>query len=176
MMAACRSGAVCLTCQWKKQRKNDSFLAKPPYMLTQSTVIINKSIKEVWEFFKNPDNLKLWLGGFQRFEQVSGTPGTVGAKAKHYFIERGKELVLDEEIIEVIPEKKFLGTLGSPMMVNTVTNYFNDLGNNQTEYALSSDTQFKGFLWKQIGPLMKGEFKKRQENDLQKLKQVLEKQ
>ena len=136
-------------------------------MLTQSTVIINKSIKEVWEFFKNPDNLKLWLGGFQRFEQVSGTPGTVGAKAKHYFIERGKELVLDEEIIEVIPEKKFLGTLGSPMMVNTVTNYFNDLGNDQTEYALSSDTQFKGFLWKQIGPLMKGEFKKRLELEKQ---------
>jgi len=145
-------------------------------MLTQSTVIIDRPIKEVWEFFKDPNNLKLWLGGFQRYEQVSGTPGTVGAKAKHYFIERGKELVLDEEIIEVIPEKKFLGTLGSPMMVNIVTNYFNDLGNNQTEYSLSSDTQFKGFFWKQVGPLMKGEFKKRQENDLQKLKQVLESQ
>ena len=143
-------------------------------MLTQSTVIINRPIKEVWEFFKDPNNLKLWLGGFQRYEQVSGTPGTVGAKAKHYFIERGKELVLDEEIIEVIPEKKFLGILGSPMMVNTVTNYFNDFGNDQTEYSLSSDTQFKGFFWKQVGPLMKGEFKKRQENDLQRLKQVLE--
>ena len=145
-------------------------------MLTQSTVIINRPIKEVWEFFKDPNNLKLWLGGFQRYEQVSGTPGTVGAKAKHYFIERGKELVLDEEIIEVIPEKKFLGILGSPMMVNTVTNYFNDFGNDQTGYSLSSDTQFKGFFWKQVGPLMKGEFKKRQENDLQKLKQVLESQ
>ena len=145
-------------------------------MLTQSTVIIDRPIKEVWEFFKDPNNLKLWLGGFQRYEQVSGTPGTVGAKAKHYFIDRGKELVLDEEIIEVIPEKKFLGTLGSSMMVNTVTNYFNDLGNNKTEYSLSSDTQFKGFFWKQVGPLMKGEFKKRQENDLQKLKQVLESQ
>ncbi len=145
-------------------------------MLTQSTVIINRPIKEVWDFFKDPNTLKQWLGGFQRFEQVSGIPGTVGAKAKHYFLERGKELVLEEEIIEVIHEKKFLGTLGSPMMVNTVTNYFNDLGNNKTEYSLSSDTQFKGFFWKQIGPLMKGEFKKRQENDLQKLKQVLESQ
>src|SRR5215203_2577684 len=143
-------------------------------MLTQTTVIINKSIREVWDFFKNPANLKLWLGGFQRFEQVSGIPGTVGAKAKHYFLEKGKELMVDEEIMEVIPEKKFLGTLASSMMVNTVTNYFNDLPNNQTEYSLSSDTQFKGFFWKQVGPLMKGEFKKRQENDLQKLKQVLE--
>jgi len=143
-------------------------------MLTQTTVIINKPIREVWAFFKNPDNLKLWLGGFQRFEQVSGTPGTVGAKAKHYFLERGKELVMDEEILEEIPEKKFVGTLSSAMMVNTVTNYFNDLGNDQTEYSLSSDTQFKGFFWKQIGPLMKSEFKKRQENDLQRLRQVLE--
>ncbi len=145
-------------------------------MLTQTTVIINKPIKEVWEFFKNPENLNLWLGGFQRFEQVSGIPGTVGAKATHKLIEKGKELVLDQEMMEVIPEKKLLGTLGSPMMVNTVTNYFNDLGNNKTEYSLSSDTQFKGFFWKQVGPLMKGEFKKRQESDLQKLKQVLENQ
>jgi len=143
-------------------------------MLTQTTVIINKPIREVWEFFKNPGNLKLWLGGFLRFEQVSGTPGMVGAKAKHYFLEKGKELVMDEEIIDVILQKKFVGTLGSPMMVNTVTNYFNDLGNNKTEYSLSSDTQFKGFFWKQVGPLMKGEFKRRQENDLQRLKQVLE--
>jgi len=59
-------------------------------MLVQSTVIINKPIKEVWEFFKDPDNLKLWLGGFQRFEQVSGTPGTVGAKAKHWLAKDGE--------------------------------------------------------------------------------------
>ena len=143
-------------------------------MLTETTIIINKPIKDVWSFFENPDNLKLWLSGFQKVEHVSGVPGTRGAKAKHYFLERGKELVLDEEIIEVIPGKKFVGTLGSSMMVNTVTNYFNDLGNGQTEYSISSDTQFKGFLWKQIGPLMKGDFKKRQEKDMQTLKQVLE--
>jgi hypothetical protein len=145
-------------------------------MLTQTTVIINKPIKVVWEFFIDPGNLKLWLSGFQRFEHISGTPGTAGAKAKHYFLERGKELVLDEEIITVIPEKKFAGTLSSPMMVNTITNYFNDLENDRTEYSLSSDIQFKGFLWKQIGPLMRGEFKKRKEKDLQTLKQVLENQ
>ena len=143
-------------------------------MLTETTIVINKPIKEVWSFFENPDNLKLWLSVFQKVEHVRGVPGTAGAKAKHFFLEKDKELVLDEEIIEVIPEKKLVGTLGSSMMVNTVTNYFNDLGNNQTEYSISSDTQFKGFLWKQLGPLMKGEFKKRQEKDLQTFKYILE--
>ena len=145
-------------------------------MLTQNTVIINKPIKEVWSFFQNPDNLPLWLAGFQKYELVSGAAGTVGSITKHYFLERGKELILEEKILEIIPEKKFASSLDSSMMTNTVTNYFNDLGNGQTECSLSSDVQFKGFLWKQLGPLMKREFKKRQENDLQKLRQVLERQ
>ncbi len=34
-------------------------------MLTESKVVINKPVKEVWDFFKNPDNLKRWLSGFQ---------------------------------------------------------------------------------------------------------------
>lgn len=143
-------------------------------MVTETKIIINKPVKEVWDFFQDPGNLKLWLSGFQKVEPVSGTPGTVGSKAKHYFLERGKELVLDEEITEVVPGKKFAGTLGSSMMINNVTSHFTDLGNDQTEYSLTSDTQFKGFLWKQLGPLMKGEFKKRQERDLQTLKQVIE--
>lgn len=143
-------------------------------MLTESTVVINKPVKDVWDFYTNPDNLILWLSGFQKFEHVSGNPGTVGAKAKHHFLERGKELILDGELTDVVQEKRIIGILNSSMMSNKVTNSFNDLGNGQTEVSLSSDTQFKGFLWKQIGPLMKGEFKKRQEKDLQTLKRLLE--
>ena len=143
-------------------------------MLAETKIIINRPVKEVWDFYKDPDNLTRWLSGFQKFEHISGSPGTVGAKAKHHFLERGKELILDGELIEVVPEKRFIGTLDSSMMLNTVTNSFTDLGNDQTEVSLSSDTQFKGFLWKQLGPLMKGEFKKRQEKDLQTLKQILE--
>ncbi|HJS52948.1 MAG TPA: SRPBCC family protein [Chitinophagaceae bacterium] len=143
-------------------------------MLTESKIVINKPVKEVWNFFKNPDNLKLWLGGFQKFEHVSGTPGTVGAKAKHHFVAGGKELTFDGELTEVIREKRIIGILDSSMMLNKVTNSFNDLGSGQTEVGISSDMQFKGFPWKQIGPLMKGEFKKRQEKDLQTLKQLLE--
>ena len=45
-------------------------------MLTQTTVIINSPIKEVWAFFKNPDTLKLCLGGLQRLEHISGGKGT----------------------------------------------------------------------------------------------------
>src|SRR5829696_8495182 len=105
-------------------------------MLTETKVIINKPVKEVWDFFKNPDNLTRWLTGFQKFEHVSGVPGTVGARAKHHFLERGKQLILDGELTEVVPEKRIIGVLDSSMMFNKVTNCFNDLGNDQTEVFL----------------------------------------
>ena len=112
-------------------------------MLTETTVIINKPVKEGWNFFKNADNLTLWLSGFQKFEHVSGIPGTVGAKVKHHFLERGKELVLEGDLTEVVEEKRLIGILDSSMMLNKVTNSFNDPGNDQTVVSLSSDTQFK---------------------------------
>lgn len=124
--------------------------------------------------FKNPDNLTRWLSGFQKFEHISGTPGTVGAKAKHHFLERGQKLIFDANLLKWSRKKRITGMLDSSMMLNKVTNSFTDLGNYQTEFSLSSGTQFKGFFWKQAGLLMKGEFKKRQENDLQTLRQVLE--
>ena len=68
-------------------------------MLTQSRVIINKPVREVWDFFKNPDNLKRWLNGFQRFEPVSGIPGTTGAKTKHYFLEKGKDVKIPMPLV-----------------------------------------------------------------------------
>src|SRR5215467_1056458 len=126
-------------------------------MLIESKVVINRPAKTVWDFLNNPDNLKLWIAGFQKVEPISGTPGTIGAKAKHYFKEKGKNIVLDEEITEVIPGKKFASTLSSSMMINTVNSYFSELAIDQTEYTLSSEIEFTGFPWKQVGPLMKGE-------------------
>ncbi len=83
-------------------------------MLIESRIIINKPVKMVWDFLNDPNNLKLWIAGFQKLEPVSGTPGTVGARARHYFKEKGKSVVLDEEITEVIPEKKFAIHLALP--------------------------------------------------------------
>jgi hypothetical protein len=60
----------------------------------------------------------------------------------------------------VVEQKRIVGILDSSMMLNTVTNSFNDLGNDQTEVSPSSDTQFKGFLWKKIGALRKANLKK----------------
>ena len=143
-------------------------------MHVESKIIISKPAMEVWNFFSNPDNFKRWLSGFINLVQVSGTAGTVGARSKHYYHELGKDIILDEEIIEVVPGKKFSSMLTSSMMDSNIVAVFNETGNEQTEFSISSDTKFKGFLWKQIGPLMKGEFKKRQEADLRKLKQVIE--
>ncbi|MEO8146470.1 MAG: SRPBCC family protein [Bacteroidia bacterium] len=37
-----------------------------------TTIIINKPVKQVWDFYDNPDNLKLWLTNFKSFELLAG--------------------------------------------------------------------------------------------------------
>jgi hypothetical protein len=89
MMVQCRSGAGYLNYNGKNKERIIHF-SIATYMLVQSTIIIKKPIKEVWEFFKDPNSLKLWLGGFQRFEQVSGTPEQLAQKQSIIFLKEEK--------------------------------------------------------------------------------------
>lgn len=143
-------------------------------MKLTTTIIINKPIKEVWDFYDDPDNLKLWLRGFQTFEHVSGERGQIGAKSRHTYLENGKTIIMDEEITARIPYKEFSGILTHDIMSTTLTNTFEDLGNGSTRLVCIVDTKFKPFFLRLLSPLMKGMFRRRQEKDFGKLKECLE--
>ncbi len=143
-------------------------------MITASKVIINKSVKEVWNFFIDPENLIHWQEGFQRHEHLDGTPGTVGVKLRYHYLDKGIRIMLNIEITEADLYKKITGKMDSSIMEGSMETIFHELDVDETELQVSSNTQFKGLFWKNIGPLMNGEFKKRQEGDLIRFKQLVE--
>ena len=75
-------------------------------------VQIAKPLREVYGAFNNPDNLPRWLSGLQRFEQISGKPGEVGSKARHVYLERGREVEMFETITAAEPGKELLRGAG----------------------------------------------------------------
>lgn len=139
-----------------------------------STIIINKPLKTVWDFYDSPDNLKLWLTNFKSFETISGTPGTVGAKAKHTYVERGREIFMFEELTEKIPYKKLCGILSMPKMMTSVmeTNFTEQ--NGTTAVTCNSETKFEFVSLKLFGFLLKKGFQKRQDAHFEKLKLAIE--
>lgn len=146
-------------------------------MRTVSTVVIHKPVKEVWNFFDNPDNMPLWLTGFKRFEHVSGTPGKPGAVSKHYYEMNGRSIEMTETITVRNEYSEFAGTMANQWMVSNLKTTFRDLGNGTTEMTSDVDSAFIPFFLRVFGPLMmKKGFQKRQDEDLKGFKTVLESQ
>src|SRR4051794_9013404 len=106
-----------------------------------TTLVINKSIKEVWDFYDNPDNLKLWLTGFKSFELLNGNPGEAGTKAKHIYEEKGRIITMFETITEKVPYHKLTGTLSMPkMMESNIQTVFKEIDKDKTELTCITDT------------------------------------
>ncbi len=140
-----------------------------------TTITINKPVKEVWDFYDNPDNLKLWLTNFKSFELISGNPGEAGTKAKHIYEEKGRLITMYETITEKIPYHKLSGTLTMPkMMESNIQTVFKEIDPNKTELVCNTDSKFEMFSLKLFGFLLKNGFQKRQDDELNKLKMVIE--
>ena len=145
-------------------------------MKISTTIIINKPVQQVWEYFDNPDNMVNWLTGFKKWEHLTGEKGEIGAKAKQYYDNRGREIVMIEEITEKEPYKRFAGTLTHHSMDGVIEANFTDLGDGTTQLESINDTKFKMFALQVLSPFLKKSFQKRQDSDLAKLKELIEAQ
>lgn len=140
-----------------------------------STIIINKPLKTVWDFYDDPENLKLWLTNFKSFETISGTHGTAGAKAKHTYVERGRELFMFEELTARIPYQKLSGILTMPKMMTSLMDTTFVEKDGATVITCVTETKFEFISLKLFGFLLKKGFQKRQDSHFEKLKMEIEK-
>lgn len=139
----------------------------------QTKIQVNQPVAEVFAKFMDIDNMGKWLTGFKKIETVSGNPGDVGSKYKLTFEEKGKEIVMDEEVLEVKENEKFVFRMEMPQMSSHSDVEFHSV-NSGTEVVSSTTVEGKGFMWKLAIPMMKSQMKKRQEQDFNKLKALLE--
>jgi uncharacterized protein YndB with AHSA1/START domain len=143
-------------------------------MKLETTLIINKPVVMVWNFFDNPNNMGKWLTGFKSFELVSGSQGQVGSKARHVYEEGSRKIVLDEEITARQKYHHFAGKLTHPTMTSLVDITFTDLHDGRTQVVAINDFAFQTFLYKLMSPFISGSIRKRQDGDYQRLKEAIE--
>lgn len=88
-------------------------------------MVINASQQEVWDFCTDPDRMTDWLDNFERYERVTGSGKPKGGdKGKHYYKEGGREIVMDETLIEVREPAYIKLELTSPWFAMIIDNTF----------------------------------------------------
>lgn len=116
-----------------------------------ATVRVDADMEDVWKLFADLDRRSEWLEGFERSEQLSGTPVAVGAKSKHYF-EGGNTYF--ETITSVERHQLITTAISTDLFTGTVTTSFEDQGD---AVRLQQRTVISGatFIWRAIMPLFK---------------------
>lgn len=148
-------------------------------MNCECEVIINKPIQEVWDFANNPDNLKLWLNDFVRYEHLSGDINApkIGDTSQHTYDQKGKEFTMKEEILAYQPPTHIKLLMTHSWFDMEIVNDLEEVSPVQTKLFAGANTVRTSLLMKLMMLFMpKSKMQKDHESQINKLKELIEAQ
>lgn len=146
-------------------------------MKYNGSIQINKPIDLVTQLFADPENLKRYQDGFVKKIPVSGTPGTHGAVSEMHYLNRGREMVLIETIVENHLPDRFVATYSHPMMDNTLRTTFSVISIDQTRYDIDVEyTAINGVVPRMMAFFMPGMFTRQGKVWMENFKRFVEAQ
>jgi len=138
------------------------------------SIDVDKPIDEAWKVFMDESKMPEWLTGFQSMELIEGEPQTVGSKHRMVFEERGKEMIFIETVNAIEPPNEFSFTLDHESMASDMKMTLESIGEDKTRISSHTDMQAKTLMWKIMMLFMKGSMRKRQNQQFDKLKGLIE--
>lgn len=138
-------------------------------MKFQSEIIINKSVKEVFQYTVNPKNLSRWVDGFEKFKPLSGKVRQVGSVGTHIYNDKGGKLEVREEVLALESDKNLKTHLSHKNMETTLNFRFLNQGDS-TKIIVETQIRLKPLLFNLASPFVKAPMKKQQQADLNRLK------
>jgi hypothetical protein len=136
---------------------------------------LHKSRAEVWRVFDNLENIKIWQPTLVNFEIVSGMDRQTGTVTKLTYAEGKGEFVLMEKVTFRAEPDRFDVIYENNFADNSVKNTFIALSENETLWKMEVEFKFKTLLMKVVGPFVKKNFAKRNQREMERFKEFVEK-
>jgi uncharacterized protein YndB with AHSA1/START domain len=138
-----------------------------------TSAVINSSVNKAWSYITDPERLKFWLTGFKSYGYISGIKGEIGCISKLAFMENGREVVVTEEIMNIVPNKEIRIKMENDDFTIYTGFSFKEL-NGKTEITQTEEVKPKKFMMKLLIPLVSSHMKKKMNNELQNFKKYVE--
>lgn len=139
-------------------------------------LIINKSRADVWQVFTAPENMSKWQPTLTKTELLSGMQGQPGAVSKLTFDEGGREFSLIEKVAVRNEPSRFDLVYENEFTDNPMRHTFQEQSDNETLWVVEAEFTFKTFAMKLLGPFLKKNFIRRTQKDMERFKELAEKE
>ena len=138
------------------------------------SIEVDKPIQHCWDIFMDESRMAEWAIGFKSVETIEGERMTVGSKHRFVFEERGKEVVFIETVRVIDPPREFSFDFDHEVMNSTVSMTFESVGAERTRLSNYTEGRPPKLLLKIMMPFMVPQMKKRQFQQLENLKAMME--
>ncbi|MBT8132296.1 MAG: SRPBCC family protein [Gammaproteobacteria bacterium] len=142
-------------------------------MKLNSEVIIDASLKAVWDAFTDAKNLARWQQNFVSCTQKSGAPGQPGSVAELHYDEKGRTVVLTETVAERREQEFLAASYQSSTGSNLIVNRFEAVSSTATRWTMWCNFKFNGVM-KLLSVFAGGAIRSRVEGDMQRFKLMVE--
>src|SRR5215203_260580 len=139
-------------------------------------VLINKPRAEVWNLFCDYGNINRWQPSIIKIEPVSGKTGQLGAVSKWIYKANDREYFLTETVLSREEPDHFENAFRNEFAENSVNNKFAEQGRDQTLWVAETIYKFRTPIMSILGPFMKNRYMARSKRDMERFKEMVEKE
>lgn len=137
-----------------------------------TSIEIDRPVHQVASFASDPSNAPIWYVNIKEANWRTAKPLQIGSQIDFVAHFMGKKMAYTYEVIEYTPEKMVMRTAQGPFPMQT-TYTFTAISENKTKMTLRNNGNPSGFS-KLLSPFMEMMMKRANNNDLKKLKMILE--
>ena len=138
-----------------------------------TSIAIDRAPREVADTLLDADKAVLWTSDLKRFEIVSRPSGLVGSRARLHYEQGDREYVMEDEMLEYEPDRRFLSRVTGDAIeaeVETLLSPTNGGTHVQVTWAGSG----KPLILRLLLPFMRRSIERQAQADLLKLKALVE--
>ncbi len=141
--------------------------------LNEHTIEIARPVPHVFAHLVASERRMRWMSALKESEQVSeGAPG-IGTKFRDVFEDHGQRFEIDAEVVAYEPPSRVAIRLVASAFESTVTQELAE-ANGGTSLTTRIDTEYKSALARLMSGVVTGHAQKTLEEDLARLKTLLE--
>jgi hypothetical protein len=137
---------------------------------------LKRSRTEVWKAFDHPESRKKRQPSLMSFETISGTQGQAGAVSKLTYKEREREFSLMERVTHREEPHRLDSVYENDFADNTVRNTFIEQDKENTLWRVETEFKFKTLFMRILGPIMKKNYVIRTQREMERFRELVEKQ